>query len=112
MRVLCASVLAIEAIIVFLATSLAASNGSLSNVGLVWAVGLALMFLLVLTAGLLGRPWGVALGWVMQGLVLATSIVVGWVMLVVGIIFVVLWYLAVRNGRRVDAIRAPGSDAA
>jgi hypothetical protein len=112
MRVLGASVLSIEAIIVFLATSLAASNGSVSNVGLAWAVGLALMVLLVLTAGLLGRPWGVALGWVMQGLVLATSIVVGWVMLVVGIMFVVLWYLAVRNGRRVDAIRAQGGDAA
>jgi hypothetical protein len=47
---------------------------------------------------------------VMQALVLATSIVVGWSMLVVGLVFVVLWYLAVHNGRRVDALRAQADD--
>jgi hypothetical protein len=31
-------------------------------------------------------------------------------MLIVGGIFVVLWYLAVHNGRRVDAMRAQASD--
>ena len=111
MRVLCASVLSIEAIVVFLATSLATSNGSVSNTALAWTLGLALMVLLVLSAGMLGRPWGLTLGWVMQALVLATSIVVGWSMLVVGLVFVVLWYLAVHNGRRVDALRAQADDA-
>ena len=36
MRVLCSSVLAIEAIVVFLATSLATSNGSVANTALAW----------------------------------------------------------------------------
>ena len=36
MRVLCSSVLAIEAIVVFLATSLATSNGSVSNTCLLY----------------------------------------------------------------------------
>ncbi len=110
MRVLCSSVLGVEAIVVFLATSLAASNGSVSNVTLAWVAGLALMVLLVLAIGVLGRPWGIAVGWAMQVLVLATSLVVGWTMLIVGGIFVVLWYLAVHNGRRVDALRAQASD--
>ena len=108
MRVLCSSVLAIEAIVVLLATSLATSNGSVSNAGLAWAVGLLIMVLLILAIGTLRRPWGLAVGWVLQGLVLATSIVVGWSMLVVGVVFVVLWFLAIRTGGRVDALRSAG----
>ena len=46
MRTLCESVLGIEAIVVLLATSLAASNGSVSSTTLAWTVGLALMVLL------------------------------------------------------------------
>jgi len=105
-RVLCSSVLAIEAIVVFLATSLAASNGSVSNTGLAWAVGVALMVLLIAAIGMLGRRGGLTVGWILQALVLATSLVVGWTMLIVGGIFVVLWWLAIHNGRRVDALRA------
>jgi len=107
-RVLCSSVLAIEAIVVLLATSLATSNGSVSNAGLAWAVGLLIMVLLILAIGTLRRPWGLAVGWVLQALVLATSIVVGWSMLVVGVVFVVLWFLAIRSGGRVDALREAG----
>jgi hypothetical protein len=105
-RVLGGSVLALEAIVVLLATALATSNGSVSRTALAWVIGLVLMVLLVLTAGALGRPWGVWAGWAMQVLVLATSIVVGWTMLVVGGIFALLWFLAVRNGTRIDALRA------
>jgi hypothetical protein len=104
-RVLCSSVLAMEAIVVFLATSLATSNGSVSNTALAWAAGLLLMVLLILAIGTLQRPWGLAAGWALQCLVLVTSIVVGWSMLIVGGVFVILWYLAIRNGRRVDALR-------
>ena len=110
MRVLCSSVLAIEAIVVFLATSLAASNGSVSNTALAWAAGLVLMVLLIASIGMLGRRGGLTIGWIVQGLVLATSLVVGWTMLVVGIIFVVLWWLGIHNGRRLDALRAQPED--
>lgn len=111
MRVLCSSVLAFEAIVVFLATALATSNGSVSNTALAWGIGLALMVLLVVAIGFVTRPWGIAVGWVLQVLVLATSVVAGWSMLIVGAIFVVLWFLAVRNGRRVDALRASSGPA-
>ncbi len=43
MRVLCSAVLGVEAIVVFLATALASSNGSVSNAALAWIVGLVLM---------------------------------------------------------------------
>jgi hypothetical protein len=105
-KVLCSSVLAIEAIVVLLATSLAASGGMVSSSTTAWTAGLILMVLLVLSIGVLRRPWGLAVGWVMQGLVLASAVVVGWTMMIVGGIFVVLWWLAIRNGGRVDALRA------
>jgi formate-dependent nitrite reductase membrane component NrfD len=105
-KVLCSSVLAFEALVVLLATSLATSNGSVSNTTLAWVAGLVLIVLLVLTIGTLRRPWGLALGWVMQVLVLATSLIVGWTMLVVGLVFVVLWYVAIHTGRRVEDARA------
>ena len=110
MRILCSAVLGVEAIVVFLATSLAASNGSVSNTALAWGAGLALMVLLFLAIGTLRRPWGLTVGWILQGMVLATSLVVGWSMLVVGGMFVVLWWLAIHNGRRVDEMRAAGGE--
>lgn len=110
MRVLGSAVLAFEALVILLATSLATSNGSVTNTGLAWLVGLALMAALIVAVGTLRRPWGVAVGWVLQGLVLATSIVVGWSMLVIGVVFVVLWAVAIRMGRRVDALRDSARD--
>jgi len=109
-KVLCSSVLAFEAIVVLLATSLATSDGSVSNTGLAWAAGLALILLLILGIGLLRRPGGLTVGWVLQGLVLLSAVVVGWTMLVVGAIFVVLWWVAIHTGSRVDAMRAAASD--
>lgn len=106
MKVLCSAVLGIEAIVVLLATSLATSNGSVSNTALAWTVGLGLMVLLFLAIGTLRRPWGLTVGWILQAVVLATSVVVGWSMLAVGGIFVLLWWLAIHNGSRVDAMRA------
>lgn len=105
MRVLGSSVLAFEAIVVLLATALATSNGSVADPGRAWLIGLVLIVALILAIGVITRPWGVILGWILQAAVLATSLVVGWSMLVVGGIFAILWWAAVRNGRRVDALR-------
>jgi hypothetical protein len=110
MRVLCSSVLAIEAIVVLLATSLATSAGTVSNTTVAWVAGLTLMVLLALAPATLRHRWGITLGWVLQGLVLASAIVVGWTMLIVGGIFVVLWWLAIHNGSRVDALRSQAGD--
>jgi hypothetical protein len=105
MRVLGSSVLAIEAIVILLATSLATSNGSVADTSRAWIVGAILMVLLIVTIRLLRRSWGIGMGWIMQGAVLATSFVVGWSMLIVGVIFAVLWFFAVRLGTRVDRLK-------
>lgn len=102
MKVLGSSVLAMEAIVILLATSLAASGSD--RAGLIWAIGAVLIVLLVAATRTLGKPRGAVIGWVMQALVLATAVVVP-AMLIVGGIFAVLWFFAVRNGRRVDALR-------
>jgi hypothetical protein len=105
MRVLGSSVLGFEAIVVLLLIPVAANVGTLT--GPPWlfiVVGIALMIALILTAGFITRPWAVWAGWVLQGLILATSILVP-AMLIVGGIFAVLWWLAVRWGRRADAMR-------
>jgi high-affinity Fe2+/Pb2+ permease len=106
MRVLCASVLGIEVIVVLLATSLATSDGSVENTRLAWGIGIALMVALALAAGMVGRRGGITLGWILQALVLASAVVVGWSMVVVGGLFVVLWWAAIYLGSRVDRAKA------
>ena len=111
MKVLCSSVLAIESIIVFLASLVASTNGSVSSQGLAVGVGSGIALLLVLSVGVLRRPWGVAWGWFMQAVVLSIGFLVP-LMFVVGGIFAVLWFIAVRTGRRVDALRETAKAAA
>lgn len=108
MKVLCSAVLGIEALVILLATSLATSNGSVDNTRLAWIVGLVLIILLILAIGTLRKPWGLSVGWFMQVLVLATALVVGWSMLIIGVLFVVIWAVAIHTGQRVDALRAGG----
>ncbi len=112
MRVLCSSVLAFEAIIVFLASIVAASNGAVDSQALAMGLGAILAVIIGLSIGLLGRPWGIWWGWFLQVLVLGTAVYAGVTMLIVGAVFVLLWFLAVRNGRRVDALRAAHADEA
>lgn len=107
MKVLGSSVLTMEAIVILLATSLAASGSD--RAGLIWALGGLLIVLLVAATRTLRTPRGAMVGWIMQVLVLATAVVVPG-MLIVGGIFAVLWFFAVRNGRRVDALRADTAD--
>jgi lysylphosphatidylglycerol synthetase-like protein (DUF2156 family) len=105
MRVLGSTVLITEAIIVMLAALVAAGTGAVDSMGTSLAIGGALALLLIAAVGTMGRPYGVIVGWVLQGFVLAWGF---WVpsMWVVGGIFAILWFLAVRNGARVDALRA------
>lgn len=68
-------------------------------------VGSALAVLSVVAAGLLRRPFGVTLGWVVQLLALASALVVP-TMLVVGLIFLALWVTCLVMGTRIDAGQA------
>lgn len=112
MKVLCTSVLAMEAIIALLAGVMATSGAVGANL-VPMLLGLLLTLLLVLATGTLRRPWGVQFGWVMQVLLLAygiylgvfVSLAYGITLVVIGAIFVGLWFAAVRTGSEVDAKR-------
>jgi hypothetical protein len=105
MRVLGSTVLAVEAIIVMLATLVAANSGAVASPGLAYALGGILMVALIATIGVVSRPAGIIIGWVLQIAILAFGFVVP-VMWFIGAIFLALWWLAVRNGTRVDRLRA------
>ena len=103
MRVLGSTVLVFEAIVVLLAIPIAI-NVSDANATFALVIGIALAGLLILTVGVITKPIAVPIGWVHQVLVIAAGIVVP-TMFLVGGIFALLWFYAVRNGQRVDRAR-------
>ncbi len=106
MRVLGGSVLAFEAIVVILLIPVAITVGTVSGPPWVFiSVGITLVIALILTAGFVTRPWGITVGWILQVLILATSVLVP-AMLIVGGIFTLLWALAIRWSRKVEAMKS------
>jgi len=103
MRVLGSTVLVFEAIVVLLAIPIAI-NVSDANATFALVIGIALAGLLILTVGVIMKPIAVPIGWILQVLVIAAGIVVP-TMFLVGGIFALLWFYAVRNGQRVDRAR-------
>jgi hypothetical protein len=65
-------------------------------------VGFGLGALCVVAAGLMRRPWGITLGWVVQVLTLLSALVVP-MMLVVGLFFLALWVTCLVKGAQVYA---------
>jgi hypothetical protein len=103
-----AMVLAGESVIVFFGALVAravASAGGDARSGTWLAVGSALAVLCLLAAGMMRRPWGVTLGWAIQGLTLISALVVP-AMLLVGLLFLALWVLCMVQGARIDALQA------
>lgn len=99
------SVLSIEAFIVFFA-ALAAfglTARDWSTAGKLWLMGgsvvLALVFLLA--CGLLRKPWGYTLGWVLQVVLIATGVLVP-SMFVIGVLCALAWWYAVVKGGVMD----------
>ena len=99
------SVLSIEAFIVFFA-ALAAfglTARDWSTAGKLWLMGgsvvLALVFLLA--CGLLRKPWGYTLGWVLQVVLIATGVLVP-SMFVIGVLCALAWWYAVVKGGAMD----------
>lgn len=104
MRVLCASTLIGEFLVVGLA-GLAATRLTELSPGAVWGVSGAVMALCLLLAGMLGRPGAVALGWVLQAGLVLSGVVVP-VMFFLGAVFALLWWASVHYGRKVDEAKA------
>ncbi len=111
MRVLGASVLALEAIVVILAIPVVVVVGTINvppAVGITAGVILALA--LIVLARYVTRPWAIPVGWILQVLVVATGVLAP-AMFIVGGTFAVLWGVAIKLGRQVDGGSDPDAAA-
>ncbi len=104
MRVLAASVLVFEAIVVALAIPAALALGSADPSAVGWWFGGAAVGCL-LAAGLLRRPAGYLLGSLLQVVVVASGVLLP-AMYLLGGVFAALWVAALVLGRRGERIRA------
>jgi hypothetical protein len=101
--------MAFESLVVFFATLVAFGTKVLGptsdDAAKVWAVGLTLSVLFILTPAILGKPGSYAFGWVLQVAVIFIGV---WVplMYVVGGIFLCLWIWAMVAGGTIDKARA------
>ena len=71
---------------------------------LLW-IGLGLALLALVASGLMRRPFGITLGWIVQALTWASAVVVT-AMVGVAIVFTALWLLLLVQGMKVDRIVA------
>jgi hypothetical protein len=103
-RTLGSMLMAFESFVVFFAT-LVAFGLKVADGPIVWAVGLSLSFLFIMTPAILGKKFSYAWGWFLQIVVVALGI---WVplMYVIGGIFVCLWAWAMIAGGTIDKARA------
>ena len=77
---------------------------------LLW-VGLGLALLALVASGLMRRPFGITLGWVVQALTWASALVVT-AMIGVALVFTALWVLMLVQGTKVDRMVAEREAAA
>jgi hypothetical protein len=68
-------------------------------------VGLGLSALAIVASGLMRRPFGITLGWLVQLLTWVSGVVVP-MMVAVGVVFTALWVLMLVQGRKVDRMVA------
>jgi Protein of unknown function (DUF4233) len=108
-RALSSILMAFESLVVFFATLVAfgtkALGPSTENAATVWAAGLTLAVIFIVTPALLGKPGSYVFGWMLQIIVIFTGV---WVplMYVVGGIFLCLWIWAMVAGGTIDKARA------
>ncbi|MER6910874.1 DUF4233 domain-containing protein [Streptomyces sp. NPDC000594] len=104
MRTLCASTLIGEFFVIGFAGLVAMKDPDLS-MATVWTVCGVAMVLSVLLCGMISRPGGIQLGWVLQiGLVLSGFVVP--VMFFLGACFAGLWWASVHFGGTMDRNKA------
>ncbi len=107
-------VLALEAIVVFFASLTVFGLKVLEPAFPAWVALLAGgVFILVIlaTVAVLRFPWGVAIGWVLQGALIAVGILTP-LMFVVGGGFALLWIYCFIRGRRIDRGRDTSTEGA
>lgn len=94
-------VLGFESVIVFLATLVAFGLKAADPV-IVLVGGGVVCLALVATLGLLDRPVGFRIGWVLQFVIVASGVLVP-IMFAIGAAFVALWTYCMVTGTRLDA---------
>lgn len=104
MRVLCSSVLVFEALILGLFIPVAIHVGGYPA-GTVAVLGGGTAVLAILACGGLSKSWGIPVGWFVQGVMLASGLLVP-MMFALGGVFGVLWWAALKYGRKAEEIRA------
>jgi hypothetical protein len=103
-RSMCAAMLTLQAVVLFLAGLVmtgVTDLGFATSLG----IGLGLALLCLLAAGMLRRPGGYALGWVVQVVSLALGFVVP-MMFFLGAVFGGLWAAAYFLGAKIDREKA------
>lgn len=109
MKVMGGAVLVTELLVLLLATPVFI-NLSQIPAGTVW-IGVAIVAVLAIAAaGLIPKPVGLALGWAVQILVIASGFW-AWGMFIMGAIFLGLWILALFLAQKVARIQASRENA-
>jgi hypothetical protein len=68
---------------------------------LILGAGVALSLILVMTCAVLTRRWGIAVGWVLQLIIIAAGFLEP-AMFLVGLAFALTWLYGLRTGARLD----------
>ena len=97
------TVLLLEAFVVFFATLavFGLKRGEFPP-ALILGTGIALSLVMVFACAVLSKPWGVALGWILQIVLILTGIVEP-MMFLVGALFGMAWWYGIRTGIRIDS---------
>lgn len=102
----CSAVLTFELMVVLFAALVAYGlREPGTSAGQIWAVAGGVALLCLVAAATVRRPAGIWIGWVVQVLLIASGLVVP-MMFVVGLVFAVLWAVALHLGGRIDRERA------
>jgi hypothetical protein len=103
-RGMCAAVLSLEAITVGLTTPVMVTLGGV-GLGAALLVGLGLLVVCLLLAGMLRREWAYGAGYAVQVAAIALGLLVP-IMFLLGFVFAALWTTADLLGRRIERERA------
>jgi hypothetical protein len=104
LRTLCASTLIGEFFVIGFAGLVAMKDPDLTT-ATVWTVSGIAMFLCLALCGVVTRPGGIALGWILQVALIASGFVVP-TMFFLGAVFAALWWASVHYGRKIDEAKA------
>jgi hypothetical protein len=103
-RSMCAAILVLQAVVLFLTGVVSIGTTDL-GAGTALGTGVGLAVVCVVAAGLLGRPGGYALGWLIQVVSIALGFLVT-TMFFLGVVFAALWAGAYFLGAKVDREKA------